>query len=222
MQLIPASVVAILRNALPGPEVLLVHRSPDLPIQGGAWAFPGGRVAKQDGSVDKAHILNTALTCAVREVEEETGLRLEKANLILLAHWVTPPEMTLRFSSRIFITAGKLGPVKVDGREIIGHRWCTARQALEMHNSGHFRLTPPVFMILANFISYTDVDAILSAAKQRPPIRYEPRLVTLSDGYCALYREDIAYADKNINRHGPRHRLWARTSGWLYERFENP
>jgi 8-oxo-dGTP pyrophosphatase MutT (NUDIX family) len=50
----------VVRDGADGPEVLVVHRP-----QYGDWTFPKGKA--QPGESDEA--------CAVREVEEETGLR---------------------------------------------------------------------------------------------------------------------------------------------------
>ncbi|MEJ2039213.1 MAG: NUDIX hydrolase [Desulfosarcinaceae bacterium] len=218
MDLIPAATIVTLRQSSTGPEVLLVHRNPELPVQGGAWSFPGGHVGDCDGSFEGDQRLDTAKACAVREMREETGVGVDPSGLTLLTRWVTPPEMTTRFHSWIFVTADGGDAVKVDGREIIGHRWCPAGQALDLHHGGRIRLAPPAFVILCNLLGHATVDGILDQADRLIPGLFEPRLATLPDGGCALYREDAGYADKDIDRGGPRHRLWMRAGGWRYER----
>jgi hypothetical protein len=34
----------------------------------------------------------------------------------------------------------------------------------------------------------------------------------------AVWHGDAAYGDGDLNRPGPRHRLWMRAGGWRYER----
>jgi 8-oxo-dGTP pyrophosphatase MutT (NUDIX family) len=216
MSLIPAATVVMLRQAEPMPKVLLVHRNPELPVQGDAWAFPGGHISRADGPQNGG--MANALACAVREVSEETGLRLPPEDLRLMAHWISPQEFNPRFETWIFITATAKHGVRVDGREIIGHRWFGAKEALAAHHRGDIRLSPPAFVILSNLAGHNQVNAILSQMAQPPVPRFEPRLVKLPEGLCALYYGDGAYEDRNIEREGPRHRLWMRKSGWLYER----
>jgi 8-oxo-dGTP pyrophosphatase MutT (NUDIX family) len=222
MDLIPAAIVITLRQASPSPQVLLVRRNPALEVQGGAWAFPGGRVSKQDGSLEGSQALVTARACAVREMKEETNLAFEPHDLILLTRWVTPVELDKRFYTWIFISAGNNGKVKVDGREIIAHRWCAAQQALELHDGGAMQLTPPAYVILANLGRIADIEAMMDSSAGQIPDSFEGRLVDLRDGRCAIYREDAGYADKSLDSDGPRHRLWMRASGWLYEHQFRP
>ena len=222
MNLIPAAILIALRQVSDAPLVLLVHRNPELPVQGGAWAFPGGRVAVQDGSLEGEQGPATARACAVRETHEETGLVFDPAKLILLTHWVTPVELATRFFTWMFIAADGGGKVNVDGREIIDHRWCAARQALGLHHAGEIRLTPPAFVILSNLARHTALTSIMDNSGRLTPDRFEPRLVHLPDGGCAIYREDAGYAARDIYHDGVRHRLWMRVAGWLYERSFDP
>ncbi len=222
MDLIPAAIVVTLRQASPAPQVLLVRRNPVLEVQGGAWAFPGGRVSERDGSLEGPQTLATARACAVREMKEETNLVFEPHALTLLTRWVTPAELAKRFYTWIFISADNGGEVRVDGREIIAHRWCAAQQALELHHGGEVQLTPPAYVILANLVRMADIEAMMNTTAGRIPGSFEGRLVDLRDGRCAIYREDAGYADKALESDGPRHRLWMRASGWLYEHQFHP
>jgi len=65
---VTADCVVITREA--EPKVLLIQRG-DQPFKGG-WAFPGGFMNMDE----------TTEQCAVRELEEETGLRLSKIQQI--------------------------------------------------------------------------------------------------------------------------------------------
>src|SRR5918998_3909630 len=66
-----AATVIVLRGGATALEVLLARRNPAARFMGGAWVFPGGAVDEHEGEGDRAHRL-----AAVREAEEETGLRL--------------------------------------------------------------------------------------------------------------------------------------------------
>src|SRR5919202_3044977 len=63
-----AASVIVLRDAEPGPEVLLVQRNPAARFMGGAWVFPGGAVHDEDGD---------AAATAVRELEEEASIVID-------------------------------------------------------------------------------------------------------------------------------------------------
>ncbi|MGH7577108.1 MAG: NUDIX hydrolase [Longimicrobiales bacterium] len=94
---LPASTVVLMRDAEPGPEVLLLRRSRDSGFVPGAYVFPGGRVDDSDadlslrnridglpadvvpGVASNENVPGSAYwIAAAREVFEETG--------ILLAH----------------------------------------------------------------------------------------------------------------------------------------
>jgi glyoxylase-like metal-dependent hydrolase (beta-lactamase superfamily II)/8-oxo-dGTP pyrophosphatase MutT (NUDIX family) len=69
-----ASIILICREE--GVTVLWVRRSEANPFLGGFHSFPGGRHAREDGSLesDSALYLRTMARCAAREMFEETGL----------------------------------------------------------------------------------------------------------------------------------------------------
>ena len=65
---VTADCIVITREA--EPKVLLIQRG-NMPFKGG-WAFPGGFMNMDE----------TTEQCAIRELEEETGLRLSKIQQI--------------------------------------------------------------------------------------------------------------------------------------------
>jgi 8-oxo-dGTP pyrophosphatase MutT (NUDIX family) len=85
----PASTICPLRDTARGPEVLMVRRSSDARVMGGAWVFPGGVVDGCDdgalaheavASVDAALLPWRA--AAVRELVEETGVWLLERGVV--------------------------------------------------------------------------------------------------------------------------------------------
>ncbi len=74
-----AAVILLSHNTNPAdPEVFLVRRSEKLSFLGGFHAFPGGQFDPADAEVLVAHAteaeLATAISCAARELFEETGV----------------------------------------------------------------------------------------------------------------------------------------------------
>src|SRR5919202_4908525 len=80
-----AASVVVMRESDDGPEVLLVQRNPAARFMGGAWVFPGGAVHDSDGG---------PAGTAVRETEEEAGLRLED-ELVPWSRWITPAQVKI-------------------------------------------------------------------------------------------------------------------------------
>src|SRR4030095_10760643 len=77
-------------------EVLLVQRSAELAVHGGAWVFPGGKLEAVDhegaGDLEAA-----ARRAAGRETVEEIGVEVV-SELVTIAHWTTPAEAPRRFA----------------------------------------------------------------------------------------------------------------------------
>lgn len=214
-KLIPAASVVIVNDDGTGPRALLVHRNPELSLQGDMWAFPGGHVDTEDRVTSDD--LETARRCAVREVAEETGLRLTPGDLIHMARWISPAYLPRRFDSWFFLIAGTFKDVRVDGQEIIEHAWYRPHQALSDHNHHKMRLTPPAFVLLSRIAGFDSLGTIRRWAQTIGVLYFEGRSVRLTDGQCVLYPGDEAYEDADLNRPGPRNRLWMRASGWRHE-----
>jgi 8-oxo-dGTP pyrophosphatase MutT (NUDIX family) len=79
----PAATILLVRNAANGPEVLMIRRHAKVTFGGGAWVFPGGKVADADGRTDLWHgLLERDFTphdvafriAGAREAFEEAGL----------------------------------------------------------------------------------------------------------------------------------------------------
>jgi 8-oxo-dGTP diphosphatase len=93
-------------------RAVLVARRADDAHQGGAWEFPGGKVA-EDEEPEAA---------ALRELEEETGLAATVAEpLIVFVH--DYPDRRLRFHA--FVVRDPGGDVRTDG----GRAWAWAEVA---------------------------------------------------------------------------------------------
>lgn len=162
-----AATVIVLRGGAQRLEVLLVQRTPKARFMGGAWVFPGG-------SVDAGEDHRAA---GVREVFEETGLRLE-GPLVPFARWITPPQITVRFDTWFFLAVAPEGQeVQIDGEEIVDARWFEPARALEGGEAGELLLVFPTIKNLENVARHETADALLEWASSRQVRPVEPRVV---------------------------------------------
>lgn len=216
----PSATVVLLRETAAGPELLLLQRPPR-EGRSGPWVFPGGKVEATDGPA-AADPHAAALRAALRETREETGLRLAETELVAIARWITPEIAPRRFDTWFFLAileGADTVRVRVDGTEIVAHRWLAPSDALEAHHGGRVRLAPPQFVTvswLAAFDAAERARAELGGAGELPVFR--PRICPLEGGACMLYPGDAGYEAQDPERPGPRHRLWALPPRWRYER----
>ena len=172
-----AASLILLRDSPEGAEVLLVQRNPEQRFMGGAWVFPGGAV--HDGE-DADHAAT-----AVRELEEEAGIRLpEDAELVPFSRWITPEGelVSIRFDTWFYATRAPDGAqARPDGGECVDARWLTPAGALEAHARDELALVFPTIKHLELLSEMHTVDATLAAARER---RIEPVLpkVAMHDG----------------------------------------
>ena len=214
-----AAAVVLMRDADAGIEVLLLQRSAALQAFAGVWAFPGGTVEAADirGAGQDAE-LATARRTAVREVHEETDLALPAAALTPHAYWITPPGMPHRFATWFFLAKAPGAEVHPAPREVADWSWYAPEAALAAHVSGRLTFMPPVYLALQRLRPFGSVDHALAVLGAQPPERFRPRMVKIDGGICFLYEEDCAYQSGDLQQAGARHRLWARTGDWRYER----
>lgn len=214
----PSATVVLLRDAAGALEILYLRRSSKLNFHGGAWVFPGGRIDPDDyevpgtGDVDAA-----ARRAAVREVEEEAGIRLAPDSLVPFSRWTTPEGLPKRFHTWFFAAPAGRGAVRVDGGEIREYRWMRPEQALAAQRVGEIELPPPTFVTTLTLAPHASADRALSALAAGPLREFVPRVRRIGDGACCLYQEDAGYERVDVDATGSRHRLWILKSGWRYE-----
>jgi 8-oxo-dGTP pyrophosphatase MutT (NUDIX family) len=172
-----AASLILLRDADDGVEVLLVQRNPEQRFMGGAWVFPGG-------AVDRGEEADHPAT-AVRELEEEAGIRLDEgAELVPFSRWITPEGelVNIRFDTWFFAARAPDGAeARPDGGECVDARWITPAGALEAHAQDELALVFPTIKHLELLSELDSVEATLTAARER---RIEPVLpkVAMRDG----------------------------------------
>ena len=225
-QVRPAATVIVVRDGADGLETLLLRRHSDIAFHGGAWVFPGGRLDEADYAgievpIDPTHDDHepAARVAAVREAAEEAGLELDPASLVPFSHWTTPAVRVKRYATWFFVVAAPPGEVVVDGSEITDHRWMSPTAALVARDAGEIELPPPTYVSLLRIAASASVSDVLHEATRAPYLRFEPHIRPVDGGFVSIYSGDVAYDDEDLfGAEGPRHRLYAVSPTWRYER----
>lgn len=221
-ELIPAATVLLLREVDgDGMEVLMLRRNSKIAF-GGMWVFPGGRV--DDEEMIPGDVLGSARIAAEREVEEETGLDIDRDALVTWSYWVPPgmPAMTTkgprrRFSTWFFVTPAPGGDVAIDHGEIHEHRWLSPTEALRQHRDGEIELAPPTWITLTQLNTHTSVADAMAWANENEPEEFRTKPLG-KDPIIISWAGDVAYTGGDRDQDGPRHRLTLDQDGWQYER----
>jgi len=185
-----AASVIVLRGGDDGLEVLLVRRNPKARFMGGAWVFPGGAVDVSDVAEDEGDKGASRLAgetdfrdqshriAAVREVEEEAGLRLpDPAALVKFSRWITPPQMAIRFDTHFFLAPAPPGQeAHADGTEMVDLGWHTPAGALAAHGRGELRLVFPTIKHLEQLAGFASATELLEWATGREVVAVEPHV----------------------------------------------
>jgi 8-oxo-dGTP pyrophosphatase MutT (NUDIX family) len=169
-----AATIILLRGGSETLELLLVRRNPEARFMGGVWVFPGGAVDRHEG--DDAAALRT---CALRELEEEAGIRLDGPEaLVPFSRWITPAEVKTRFDTWFFLAPAPDGaePV-IDGEEAVDSGWFTPQAALDAHASGEILLVFPTIKHLEQLAPFASVDELLAHARGKEIRPVLPRVV---------------------------------------------
>jgi 8-oxo-dGTP pyrophosphatase MutT (NUDIX family) len=177
----PAASAILLRDADAGPEVLLLQRNPEARFMGGAWVFPGGAVHADDETAG----VPGPVAAALRETEEESGLRLAGPDeLVAFSRWITPAQVKIRFDTWFFIARAPAGAeVRVDNAEVVDSIWATPQDALDRGARDELTLVFPTIKHLEELARFHSVDAALEQARSRKVMPVEPRV--LVDGGVA-------------------------------------
>ena len=215
----PAATVILIKDGRQGLETLLLHRTPGRDPFAGAWVFPGGAVESADGPVPPGMSWPlSARRAAVRELREETGLRLAPETLVPFAQWTSPPTMPRRFHTWFFVAGAPKGSIRLNRQEVDAHRWVAPRRVMTDHRAQAMTLFPPTWVSLYELVGARSAGGVLEAYARRAPAVFAPRVGRWRDDLCFFYQEDAAYADLDAERCGPRHRLRVRADGWVYIR----
>jgi 8-oxo-dGTP pyrophosphatase MutT (NUDIX family) len=218
----PAATVVLVRPGSAGLETLMLRRS-SRGAFGGMWVFPGGRVDPEDfAGLAPDDALGAARCAAVRESREEAGLEIDPAQMRPFAHWTPPSSAPAVFPTWFFIAPAPAGTVAIDGNEIHDHAWMRPAEALRRREAGEIELAPPTWVSLHRLGAFADPSAAITSLTAMPPRIYVTRISRFDGGMVSVWAGDAGYADGDLARPGPRHRLTMQASGWRYEDTVHP
>lgn len=164
-----AATVVLLRDTGSGPEVFLQRRVATMVFAAGMMVFPGGAHDPEDPDL---------LATAVREVEEETGVLLDRAALVPWARWITPVGEVRRYDTWFFVA-----PCPADqeprprGGEMDQVVWLRPAEALERFERRELQLLPPTSVTLREIAALASVEDVLQAAESRQITPIQPTIV---------------------------------------------
>jgi 8-oxo-dGTP pyrophosphatase MutT (NUDIX family) len=182
-------------------EVLMLRRHPATAF-GAIWAFPGGVVDPSDAlepDADAAHDDGSASqrlglsegggafwAAALRETQEETGLRLRAGDLHYFSHWITPPGAPKRYDTRFFVALAPDARHVRDAREHTDSTWIRPLDALDRHAAGQFEMILPTIRNLEAIGRFANATDLLAAAAATT----DPRAVDDGGGWRILLPGD--------------------------------
>lgn len=181
----PASSVVLVRERDGDLEVFMMRRAATMAFVPGMYVFPGGRVDAHDfhdgqhlagypfardvlrASADES-MLRALVACAVRELDEETGVRINASDLTLIDHWVTPEASPMRYDVRFFLAALPDGvTARGRGTEMDQVLWIRPVDALRAGAAGEMPMLLPTQRVLEFLSSQSSITALTSDAHQR-------------------------------------------------------
>jgi 8-oxo-dGTP pyrophosphatase MutT (NUDIX family) len=190
-----AATVLLVRDGASGPEVFLQRRAPTMEFAPSMFVFPGGGVDPQDVEArlpDEAlGRLAASMGCppedarpfvaaAVRELDEECGVRLDPADLVVRAHWITPPFERRRYDTWFFAAALPEGAQARGLTSEADHvRWSTPAEMFAMAAGGRALMLPPTVVALEQLGAFSSIADFLADQPAIVPI--EPVLTDLGD-----------------------------------------
>jgi 8-oxo-dGTP pyrophosphatase MutT (NUDIX family) len=179
--------VVLVRPSGDGLEAYLLHRHATMRFAASMVVFPGGGVDPADAGTDPVR------ACAVRETHEETGVRLDPAELHDWAHWVTPEVEPRRFDTWFYLAVLPPGQMARDlSGEAESAGWRTPAEALAAAQRGEIGLMPPTLSILTELAEAGSVSSVLDLAAERVVATVRPRVERHGAGWRFVYPEVIS------------------------------
>lgn len=174
----PAATVVVVRPAADSDafEVLMVRRNDKVAFMAGAYVFPGGRIDDADATAANGDETLAFRIGAVRELEEEAGVRVDPGELLLIAHWVTPEIEIRRFDTRFFLVRMPQGETaRHDDAETTEFSWLTPDAAIERCERGEIMLPPPTWTTIKRMRRHRTMDELFEWARSVAIPRVQPQ-----------------------------------------------
>jgi 8-oxo-dGTP pyrophosphatase MutT (NUDIX family) len=192
----PAATVVLLRDGAEGLETFVMRRAVTMAFAPRMHVFPGGRVDDLDfrapvhfvtGDVDAlaerastdAAGVSALYSCAVRETEEEVGVRLadrddlgrlvvDPAQLPIIDHWVTPEFESRRYDVRFFaarVDADSMVALTTTEADEAG--WVAPAWAVAEFEAGRMAMLPPTEHVMRRLSAFVLAADVLADAPGR-------------------------------------------------------
>ncbi|MDP6528230.1 MAG: MBL fold metallo-hydrolase [Gemmatimonadota bacterium] len=145
--------IPVSRDAGRGLLVLAGRRDPRAGFLGGFHAFPGGVHEESDGELIPGAEEEVLRRTAARELLEETGLRIDPADLLDAGRRITPPFSSRRFDSRMYLApfAEPLLP-SPSTAELSDLHWTRPADLLTRWERREIRVSPPLLPLLREMV----------------------------------------------------------------------
>lgn len=175
-----------------GDEIFAIQRQNFLNAFPGYWAFPGGKVEKEDAQFVKDHAFTKDLDkrlfgALIREGKEELGIdigeEIEKGsvrsvNYLGLA--VTPDFNPYRFATHFFkIDFKEKLDFLVDTNEAQFHEWMSCEKLLNLYEEGTVLAVPPVIKVIQTLGRNPETSFIKDIAFEYDGSKYVPFIESL-------------------------------------------
>lgn len=190
----PAASVIVLRDSGGGIEILFVRRAKELKFMGGAWVFPGGGLAAEDGDPEDDISYRR---CGVRETYEEARVELgDPVELVPFSRWITPELVPMRFDTRFYLAAGPSGAEPApDRREVDRAEWWSPAKAIDLFVKNEAELHFPTIKQVEQLTDFATTGEALDAHRGVPVEPILPRVASTDEGFEVLLPGDPGYAD---------------------------
>jgi 8-oxo-dGTP pyrophosphatase MutT (NUDIX family) len=205
----PAATVVVLRPREPESyDVLMVRRNDSVAFMAGAYVFPGGRVDEADSVEGDARTdtwpsrfddlspmeEQTYRVAAARELREEAQVTVDPADLVPLAHWVTPEIEIRRFDTRFFLVVVPAGQeARHDEGETTALEWLHPAEAIRSAAEGTIMLPPPTFTTLKRLARHASIDEAVRWARRQRIVRVQPMLIKTDEHTILTLPGDPTY-----------------------------
>ncbi len=168
----------------------------------GVWVFAGGVVEVADHEVSGIDLPGVEpdeiahRVCGARELAEEAGIVVDAAALLPWSRWITPVEVPVRFDTRFYVALAPphCKPV-ADLVEMDDARWVSPATALADHAEDRFELSFPTIKHLEELRGFSDADAVLANAAERPVIPLMPKVVGTEESFTIILPGEPGYDD---------------------------
>jgi 8-oxo-dGTP pyrophosphatase MutT (NUDIX family) len=119
----------------------------------------------------------------LREVAAGEGVHLATAELLYLAHWITPEPEPRRYDTRFFLARVPEDAECTPHRaELVDAAWMRPAEAVGRFAAGEMKMLPPTVHTLAQLAPFASVDEAWAARVDAPVQAILPRMERHPDG----------------------------------------